>query len=192
MDWWIIMIIAIVSATVLFGAIFAIWWIITYNKLVRMENDVDEAYSTMDVYMKKRYDLIPNLIETVKGYAKHEKDALEAVMKARYSAMTANSPEEKAQGENILAGTLKSLFAVTENYPDLKANSNFTDMMASLKNIETEIASSRKYYNGACKSFNNVRETFPSNIVARHYKYEEKVLFAIEDVQERQAPKVEF
>lgn len=191
MEWWIILIIAL-GAVLLLGVIFAIWWICTYNKLIRMENDVDEGYSTMDVYMKKRYDLIPNLVETVKGYAKHEKEALEDVMKARYSCMTADNPADKAKNENWLAGTLKSLFAVAENYPDLKANQNYMEMMNSLQNIETEIASSRKYYNGAVKSFNNKRETFPSNIVAKHYKFEEKVLFAIDDISQRNAPKVEF
>ena len=106
--------------------------------------------------------------------------------------MTADTPAEKAKNENWLAGTLKSLFAVAENYPDLKANQNYMEMMNSLQNIETEIASSRKYYNGAVKSFNNKRETFPSNIVAKHYKFEEKVLFAIDDISQRNAPKVEF
>ncbi len=192
MVWWAILLIAL-GAVIVLGAVGIVaWWISTYNKFVKMKNDVEEAYSTMDVYMKKRYDLIPNLVETVKGYAKHEKEALESVMKARYSCMSANTQEEKAQSENWLAGTLKTLFSVAENYPDLKANANYISMMNSLQTIEAEIASSRKYYNGAVKVYNTKREVFPANIVARHYNFEKKVLFEIENVEERKAPKVEF
>ena len=182
MVWWAILLIAL-GAVIVLGAVGIVaWWISTYNKFVKMKNDVEEAYSTMDVYMKKRYDLIPNLVETVKGYAKHEKEALESVMKARYSCMSANTQEEKAQSENWLAGTLKTLFSVAENYPDLKANANYISMMNSLQTIEAEIASSRKYYNGAVKVYNTKREVFPANIVARHYNFEKKVLFEIENV----------
>lgn len=192
MDWWVILLIAL-GAVIVLGAVGIVaWWISTYNKFVKMKNDVEEAYSTMDVYMKKRYDLIPNLVETVKGYAKHEKEALESVMKARYSCMSANTQEEKAQSENWLAGTLKTLFSVAENYPELKANANYISMMNSLQTIEAEIASSRKYYNGAVKVYNTKREVFPANIVARHYNFEKKVLFEIENVEERKVPKVEF
>ncbi len=192
MAWWLILIIVLAGVIVLTAVSIIAWWIVTYNKFQTMDNDIDEAYSTMDVYMKKRYDLIPNLVETVKGYAKHEKEALENVMKARYSCMTADSPAEKAKNENWLAGTLKSLFAVAENYPELKANQNFTELMNNLRNIENEIATSRKYYNGAVKVYNNLRETFPSNIIARHYKFEEKIMFVIDNVEERVAPKVSF
>ena len=192
MVWWAILLIAL-GAVIVLGAVGIVaWWISTYNKFVKMKNDVEEAYSTMDVYMKKRYDLIPNFVETVKGYAKHEKEALESVMKARYSCMSANTQEEKAQSENWLAGTLKTLFSVAENYPELKANANYISMMNSLQTIEAEIASSRKYYNGAVKVYNTKREVFPANIVARHYNFEKKVLFEIENVEERKAPKVEF
>ncbi|HCG58208.1 MAG TPA: hypothetical protein DEV78_03250 [Clostridiales bacterium] len=192
MVWWAILLIAL-GAVIVLGAVGIVaWWISTYNKFVKMKNDVEEAYSTMDVYMKKRYDLIPNLVETVKGYAKHEKEALESVMKARYSCMSANTQEEKAQSENWLAGTLKTLFSVAENYPELKANANYISMMNSLQTIEAEIASSRKYYNGAVKVYNTKREVFPANIVARHYNFEKKVLFEIDNVEERKAPKVEF
>lgn len=191
MQWWAILLIAI-AVVAFIGIIFAIWWITTYNKLVRRENDVDEAYSTMDIYMKKRYDLIPNLVETVKGYAKHEHDTLENVMKARYASMMAKNPEEKAQSENLLAGTLKSLFKVTEDYPELRADKHFIQLMDSLRDIETEIASSRKYYNGTVKILNNTCETFPSNIIAKKYKFAAKVLFEISDPIERQNPKVKF
>lgn len=192
MAWWAILVIA-VSGVLILGIIGGVcWWISTYNKFIKLKNDVEECYSTMDVFMKKRYDLIPNLVETVKGYAKHEKETLENVMQARYSCMSANTDAEKAQSENMLAGTLKSLFAVTENYPDLKANANFNELMGSLRNIEAEIASSRKTYNSSVRVYNTKHEVFPSNIVAKHYNFEKKVLFEITDEEERKAPKVQF
>lgn len=183
----------IVAGSVLFLILILVfWWIGCYNGLIRLKNQAEEGYSTMDVYMKKRYDLIPNLVETVKGYAKHEKSALEGVMQARYACMSANDPEEKLKQENMLAGTLKTLFSVAENYPDLKANQNFIDLQDSLRGIESEIASARKYYNGCVRMFNTKIEVFPSNIVARHYRFEKKVLFEIENAAERVAPKVQF
>ena len=184
--------IAIVAVVVLLAVILIVWIIATYNKFVKMRNNVDEAYSTMDVYMKKRYDLIPNLVETVKGYATHEEKTLEGVMAARYSCMNANTPQEKAEAENMLTGTLKSLFAVSENYPNLKADQNFMDLQQSLKTLEEEIATSRKYYNGCVKTYNVKRETFPSNIIAKWFKFEKRVLFEIANEDERNAPKVQF
>lgn len=184
--------IAIVAVVVLLAVILIVWIVATYNKFVKMRNNVDEAYSTMDVYMKKRYDLIPNLVETVKGYATHEEKTLEGVMAARYSCMNANSPQEKAEAENMLTGTLKSLFAVSENYPNLKADQNFMDLQQSLKTLEEEIATSRKYYNGCVKTYNVKRETFPSNIIAKWFKFEKRVLFEIANEEERNAPKVQF
>ena len=169
-----------------------LWYIGVYNKLIRLRNNAEEAYSTMDVCMKKRYDLIPNIVETVKGYAKHEKEALEGVMKARYSCMSANEPEEKAKYENVLTGTLKTLFSITENYPELKANTNFLSLQSNLQSLEAEIASSRKYYNGCVKIYNTQIEIFPSNIVARRHNFEKKVLFEIANEEERKAPKVQF
>lgn len=184
--------IVIVAVVVLLAIILIVWIIATYNKFVKMRNNVDEAYSTMDVYMKKRYDLIPNLVETVKGYATHEEKTLEGVMAARYSCMNANSPQEKAEAENMLTGTLKSLFAVSENYPNLKADQNFMDLQQSLKTLEEEIATSRKYYNGCVKTYNVKRETFPSNIIAKWFKFEKRILFEIANEEERNAPKVQF
>jgi len=163
-----------------------------YNALVRLRNNAEEGFSTMDVYMKKRYDVIPNLVETVKGYAKHEAKTLEGVMQARYACMSANDPAERAKSENMLSGTLKSLFAVTENYPQLQANENFLSLQANLRDLEDEIANSRKYYNGCVKLLNNKIEVFPSNLVARRYKFEKKVLFEISNQEERVAPKVQF
>ncbi|MDD4815760.1 MAG: LemA family protein [Clostridia bacterium] len=169
-----------------------IWLVSSYNGFVKLRNNVDEGFSTMDIYMKKRYDLIPNLVETVKGYAKHEKSTLENVMKARYSAMNASTTEQKIENENILQGALKSLFAVTENYPDLKANENFSELQKSLKELETEIANSRKYYNGVVKIYNTKREVFPSNLVAGIFRFYKRPMFEIEDKEERKNVKVSF
>lgn len=192
MAWWAILLIAI-CALLIVGVLGGVcWWISAYNTFIKYKNDVDEGYSGMDILMKKRYDLIPNLVETVKGYAKHEKETLENVMQARYSCMNAGSEQERAESENMLAGTLKSLFAVTENYPELKANSNFLELMGSLKNIEAEIAASRKNYNSLVKTYNTKCEVFPSNLVAKHYGFEKRVLFEIADAEERKAPKVQF
>ena len=189
---WAIILIVFGCLIVFFGIVFALWWISTYNGLIKLKNNAEEGYSTMDVSMKKRYDLIPNLVETVKGFAKHEKETLEGVMEARYACMSANDPEERAQKENMLAGTLKTLFSVTENYPQLKADANFNSLQNTLKELETEIASSRKYYNGCVKMFNNKIEMFQSNLIANHYHFEKKVLFEIVDEVERQAPQVKF
>ena len=168
------------------------WIWATYNKFIRMRNDCDEAFSTMDVYLKKRYDLIPNLVETVKGYAKHENKTLEAVIQARNMAMNSKSAEEQIKNENILSGTLKSLFAVSENYPELKADKHFTEMMNSLRQIEEEITSSRKYYNAVVKEYNVKREVFPSSIIAGWFKFVKKPLYEIEDVEQRKNVKVQF
>lgn len=189
---WLIAVLVVVGVVVLLTAIIVGWIIGCYNALVRLKNNAEEGYSTMDVYMKKRYDLIPNLVETVKGYAKQEKETLEGVMKARYSCMSANEPEEKAKYENMLTGTLKTLFSITENYPDLKSNANFINLSNQLQSLEAEIASARKYYNGCVKLLNTKIEVFPSNLIARRYKFEKKVLFEITNVEERKAPKVQF
>ena len=146
----------------------------------------------MDVYMKKRYDLIPNLVETVKGYAKHENDTLEKVMAARYGAMNSATVEQRLDNENVLQGALKSLFAVAENYPNLKADQNFQDLQNTLKTLEEEIANSRKYYNGTVKVYNTKREMFPSNIVAKWFKFDKKPLFEVDSAEERKTVKVSF
>lgn len=183
---WILIVVAIIVVALV------AWTISVYNQLVKLKNNVEESYSTMDVYMKKRYDLIPNIVETVKGYAKHEKETLEGVMQARYSCMSANNAEDKAKSENMLTGTLKTLFNVAENYPELKANQNFVELQNSLKSLETEIANSRKYYNGCVKTLNNKIEVFPSNLIAKHFKFEKKTLFEITNTEEKIAPKVSF
>lgn len=172
--------------------VIAIWAITGYNGFIKSKNNVEESYATMDVYLKKRYDLIPNLVETVKGYAAHEKDTLSNVIAARNMAQGASTMEEKMHGENMLTGTLKSLFAVAENYPDLKANQNFMDLQHQLKAVEEDIANARKYYNAVVKIFNNKCEMFPSNILAGIFHFEKKQMFEVEVAEERQNVKVEF
>ena len=172
--------------------ILIIWFIAAYNGFVRLKNAIEEAFSTMDVYLKKRYDLIPNLVETVKGYASHEKDTLERVIAARNAAASARTVEDKVQSENALAGTLKSLFALAESYPDLKANTNFMQLQGELQRMEDEIANSRKYYNAVVKEFNTKRETFPSTIVAGMFHFEKQPLFEVAAAAERENVKVQF
>lgn len=191
MPGWAIALIIVGVILIVVVAIVA-WVISVYNHLVKLRNNTREAFSTMDVFLKKRYDLVPNLVETVKGFAKHENQTLEAVMTARYSAMNATTTKEKAEGENMLTNTLGRLFAITESYPDLKANTNFLSLQGELTNLENEIANSRKYYNGCVKMYNNKIEVFPSNIIAKKFKFEKSDLFEIESKEERKAPQVKF
>lgn len=173
-------------------AVLAIIIIVMYNGFIRLKNNCEEAFATMDVYLKKRYDLIPNLVETVKGYASHEKETLERVISARNMAQGAVNMEEKAAGENALTGTLKTLFAVAENYPDLKANENFLDLQHKLNMVEEDIANSRKYYNAVIKQFNTKCEVFPSNIIASIFHFEKKPMFEVDAEEERKNVKVSF
>ena len=173
-------------------AILVIFVISSYNGFIKLKNKCEEAFSTMDVYLKKRYDLIPNLVETVKGYATHEKDTLEKVIAARNMAQGAATIEDKIAGENMLQGTLKTLFAVAEGYPDLKANTNFLDLQNQLKQLEDDIANSRKYYNAVVKQFNTKCEMFPSNIIASIFHFERKPMFEVESAEERQNVQVKF
>ncbi|MGN1077537.1 MAG: LemA family protein [Candidatus Gallimonas sp.] len=174
--------------------ILAVWYVSTYNKLKRVNNMVDEGWATIDVHLKKRYDLIPNLVGTVKGYAKHESETLEKVIAARKTAMTAGTPDEKAQAENMLSGTLKSLFSLKleERYPELKANTNFMDLMNQLKSVENEIASARRYYNGTVKELNTLLDYFFTGMVGRKMRLEKRKYFELESEEERKAPQVKF
>jgi len=172
--------------------IIIIWVISAYNGFVTLRNKVEEAFATMDVYLKKRYDLIPNLVETVKGYAKHEAQTLEKVIAARNMAANATTTEGKVEGENMLQGTLKSLFAIAEAYPDLKANAEFMNLQSQLTDMEGEIANARKYYNAIVKTFNTKVEVFPSNIIAGIFKFTRKTMFEVEDAEQRQSVKVQF
>ena len=176
---------------VLLVIILIAWYISTFNKLQRLKNIVEEGWSTIDVQLKKRYDLIPNLVETVKGYAKHESETLEAVIRARNAAMTA-SGDGKIAAENMLTGTLKSLFALQEAYPQLKANTNFIDLQNQLKVVETEIASARRYYNGTVKEMNTKIDMFFAGMVARKMKLEKRKYFELDSEEERKAVKVSF
>ena len=180
---WIIIAIIIVLAIAFVGM---------YNSFIKLKNSCEEAFSTMDVYMKKRFDLIPNLVETVKGYASHEKETLEKVMAARNGVQSAATVEEKMAQENVLTGTLKSLFAVAEAYPDLKANTNFLDLQDQLKSVEEDIANSRKYYNAVVKQFNTKCEMFPSNIIASMFHFERKPMFEVDSAEERKNVEVKF
>jgi LemA protein len=182
----------VVGAIVLLGIILACWAISTYNKFVKMKNQIEEAFSSMDVYLKKRYDLIPNLVETVKGYAKHEKEALTSIIEARNAAMTAVNLQDRMDKENALTGTLKTLFALNEQYPQLKADTHFSSLMNDLRGVEDEITSSRKYYNGCVRQYNTKREVFPSSIIANWKKFEKKPLFEVDAPEERKNVKVQF
>ena len=172
--------------------ILVIFVISSYNGFIKLKNKCEEAFATMDVYLKKRYDLIPNLVETVKGYAAHEKETLEKVIAARNAAQGASTIEDKIAGETALQGTLKSLFAVAEGYPDLKANTNFLDLQEQLKKIEDDIANARKYYNAVIKEFNTKCEVFPSNIIAGLFHFERKPMFEVGSAEERENVQVKF
>jgi len=151
------------------GALFLIvifLFIVNYNGFISLRNKLEEAYATMDVYLKKRYDLIPNLVETVKGYAAHEQETLENVIKARNLALTSQGLDQKQANETAFAGSLKSLFALSENYPELKADAGFRQLSEQLMNLENEISQARKYYNAVVKTFNSQIAMFPGNIVA--------------------------
>lgn len=162
-----------------------------YNALVRLRNKVKEGWSDIDTQLKRRWDLIPNLVSTVKGYVTHEKDTLENVTKARAEAMQADTPEARAEKENFLSNTLKSLFAVSENYPDLKANQNFLDLQQTLREVEEHLQMSRRYFNGTVRDFNTKLETFPNNIIAGMFKFEAAHFFEAEE-EARQNVKVDF
>ncbi len=157
----------------------ALWFWAVYNGLIRLKIQTDEAWSDIDVQLKRRYDLIPNLVESVKGYAAHEKDALEAVVNARAKAMGAQSPAERAQAENMLSGTLKSLFALSEAYPDLKANQNFLDLQHELRDAEDKIMAARRFYNANVRDFNIKLEVFPTNMIAGSLGFKAKEFFDI-------------
>ncbi len=167
--------------------------VVIYNKLVLLRNTVKSSWSDIDVQLKKRYDLVPNLVETVKGYAAHEKTVFEKVTEARSTAMRASSPGEKARAENMLGETLKSLFAVAEAYPELKANANFMQLQTQLKELEDNIEYARRYYNAVVRDFNVLIESFPSNIVASSFKFQKSEFFELEAPEtERKPVKVSF
>ena len=185
------------STWIVLGAIalLVIWVIIIYNGLVAMRQRVNQAFADVDVQLKQRHDLVPNLVETVKGYAAHERGTLEAVVQARNAAMTAQGPAQMAQAENMLSGALRQLFALSEAYPDLKANQNFQQLQSELADIENKIAAARRFFNNAVQEYNTGIQQFPAVLLAGSLGFAQKEFFDV-GVDERkvigQAPQVKF
>ena len=163
-----------------------------YNGLIIARNRCDNSWAQVDVQLRRRYDLIPNLVETVKGYAKHEREVFEKVTQARTSAINAGTVKDQAQAENMLNGALKSLFAVAENYPELKANQNFLQLQEELSGTESKIAYARQFYNDMVMKFNQKQQVFPSNIIANMFNFKEKEYFEIEEPAAKEPVKVSF
>ena len=175
--------------------VLVIYCISLYNKLVLLRQQVKESWSTVDTFLKRRYDLIPNLVEVVKGYAKHESQTLEAVVNARNAAMSATDTAERAKDENVLSGTLKSLFALSESYPDLKANVNFLELQQELADTENKIQASRQFYNTTVMGLNSRIEMFPSNIIAKQFHFQPAEYFELDESEKAavmQTPKISF
>ena len=173
-------------------AVIAVLTIAIYNGLVSKRVRCREAWSQIDVQLKRRYDLIPNLVETVKGYASHERETLEAVIQARNSAISAQGVAQQADAENMLSGALRQLFALSESYPDLKANQNFGQLQEELTSTENKIAFSRQHYNDSSAVYNTARQKFPNNMIAGMFGFEKQDYFELEDPAAREVPKVEF
>lgn len=180
----------VIGGVVAFIAIVIFYFIGVYNGLVRARNETKNGWAQIDVQLKRRHDLIPNLVETVKGYAAHEAETLEAVIQARNAAASANGPAEAGAAEGILGAALGKLFALSEAYPDLKANQNFLALQEELTSTENKIGFARQAYNDAATRYNNKREVFPANMISG--SFEEAELFEIEVAAEREVPKVEF
>lgn len=186
MTWLVIVLVVLV-------VLFAVWAVLSYNRLVALRNVVEESWRQVDVELNRRYDLIPNLVETVKGYAAHERGTFEAVTQARAQAATPGStPAEQAQQENMLTGALRQLFAVAEAYPDLKANQNFLQLQQQLGDTEDRIAASRRFYNANVRAYNTKLQSFPMNVLANMFKFTEADYFEAEDPTVRAAPRVQF
>jgi len=173
-------------------AVIAFWVGITYNGFVTLRNRAKEAWSDIDVQLKRRYDLIPNLVETVKGYAGHEREVFENVTEARSRAMGAGNLKDKAEAENALSDTLKSLFAVAENYPQLRASENFQKLQDELTDTEDKIQAARRFYNGNVRDLNIKIESFPSNLIASLFNFQKMEFFGVEEAAEREPVKVKF
>ena len=171
--------------------VLGLWFIFTYNRFIVLINRTKEAWSDIEVQLKRRYDLIPNLVETVRGYAVHERELFEKVTEARGRAMTAQTIKEHAEAENLLSQTLKSLFAVAENYPDLKASTNFLELQRELTDTEDKIQAARRFYNGNVRDLNIMVESFPANIIAAIFNFKKAEFFEIEEA-EREPVKVSF
>lgn len=175
-------------------AVVVLWAVFSYNRLITLVNQAKEAWADIAVQLKRRYDLIPNLVETVKGYAAHESSAFENVTKARAAAMGASAPADKAQAENMLSGALKTLFAVSEAYPDLKANQNFLQLQKELGDTEDKIQASRRFYNTSVMALNTAEQTFPGNLIASSFSFKPMDLFELTaaDAAAAESVKVQF
>ena len=184
--------IAVVAVIVVLIVATVAWAISVRNNFVRMRNQYEEAFATIDIYLKKRYDLIPNLVETVKGYAKHESQTLERVIAARNNAASATTTAEKIEADAQLSNAIKSFNIVAERYPELKANTNFQSLMNELRGIEGELANARKYYNAMVKNFNTQKDIFPKSIIAGMMKLEKFPYFELDSAEERKNVKVSF
>ena len=179
---------------IILGILFLVilWAVISYNRLIVLRNRSKEAWSDIDVQLKRRYNLIPNLVETVKGYAAHEREVFEKVTEARTRAMGAATAKEKGEAENMLSSTLKSLFAVAENYPQLKASTNFLELQRELRDTEDKIQAARRFYNGNVRDLNIKIESFPANIIASLFSFKKMDLFEIEEPAAKEPVKVSF
>jgi LemA protein len=166
-------------------------FIVLYNGLVQQRNRIDNAWSQIDVQLQRRHDLIPNLVETVKGYAAHERETLDAVVRARNNAVQAQGPAEQAQAENVLTGALRQLFALSEAYPDLKANQNFLNLQEELTSSEDRVAYARQFYNDSVLKYNNKIQSIPSNMIAGMFNFAEREYFEVESAA-REVPRVQF
>ena len=173
-------------------ALIVVYLLASYNSFVRLNNRVNEAFSTMDVYLKKRFDLIPNLVSTVKGYTNYESTTLEKIVKERAQSYNTMNIDDKVKLNNELSSAIGKILAVAEQYPDLKANQNFLDLSSQLSSIEDEIANSRKYYNATVRAYNNNVLMFPGNIVAKIFKFNTCAMFEVSNENERENVKVEF
>ena len=184
---------SVILYLILGALVVAVLWVIgIYNGLVRLNNRTKEAWSDIDVQLKRRHDLIPNLVATVKGYATHERELFEKVTQARAAAVNAGSLPEKAQAENALTGALKTVFAVAENYPELKASENFAKLQDELSDTENKIQAARRFYNSNARDFNIKIQTFPNNIIAGYLKFKEYDFFEVMDKKERENVAVKF
>jgi LemA protein len=182
MEWWQILI-AVLAASL-------IWAILIYNKLVRNKNLVAEGWSGIEVQLKRRADLIPKLVDTVEGFMTHEKNVLQSIVEGRKRCLETNNPRERGEQEGRLSGAISNLFALAENYPDLKASQNFMQLQKSLSKVEDEIQLSRRYYNGTVRDFNVLIESIPSNLVAQQFGFQLADYFELEDISDRSSPEI--
>ncbi len=191
MDLLFVLLVILALVVILLIVVF-LYGLSVYNRLIRWRNQVKNAWSQIDVQLKRRYDLVPNLVETAKGYMKHERETLEAVIKARQMAIDAKNVPDQIKAENQLTGTLRSLMMLTENYPDLKANQNMMSLQEELTSTENKIGFARQHYNDQVLTYNTGIQQFPANVVANTFNFEKEVFFELEDEAQRTAPKVAF